>query len=146
MKASELRIGNLINYRDEGLNPNITPIFLGRDLMLQILDGRCNVDYTIEPIPLTEEWLVKFGFRKERRKWENGLGESDYFICPREWYVISFFERIESGSEFRQFRIYYWDKWHNNDKFLDCHQMANTLLYVHQLQNLYFALTGEELI
>lgn len=73
----------------------------------------------IEPIPLTEEWLFKFGFDKPA-----------YSIC---------------GD------IFHLTKWDKNP--LDwCVAMnknnaiiVEKLQYVHQLQNLYFALTGEEL-
>jgi hypothetical protein len=75
------------------------------------------------PISLTEEWLVKFGF--ELKKVSMG------------------------GREY--------EGWRNFSFHLDTNYIKNTLFYhwmggnieikhVHQLQNLYFALTNEELI
>jgi hypothetical protein len=73
---------------------------------------------SLKPIPLTEEWLLKFGF--ERRPWGliiNGLLFRDNIKNPCE--VLT----LEIGNGFR-----------------------TEVKYVHQLQNLYFSLTGEELI
>lgn len=70
------------------------------------------------PILLTEEWLFKFGFPKE----DGFLGEH------QSHYVID------------NFKI-----WRPFDKFLE-DQYRVEIKYVHQLQNLYFAITGKELI
>ena len=70
------------------------------------------------PITLTEEWLLKFGFEKD--------GE-DLILDTNLFLLVSY----------------------NDDEFV--HLKSNHLetitsvKYVHQLQNLYFALTGEEL-
>jgi hypothetical protein len=69
-----------------------------------------------EPIPLTEEWLLKLGFKNEHN--------------PIYFSIDGFY--IE----------------YKNDEFTtevgECSYLV--LEYVHQLQNLYFALTGEELV
>ena len=78
----------------------------------------------IEPIPLTEEWLIKFGFEKigyNFRKCEDhgyGLGITEFII------------------------------WFNTYKKTYSIKAINILVEiktVHRLQNLYFALTGKEL-
>ena len=99
MKASELRIGNLV-YKN-GIATEITA-----DTMLDILR------YTtpFEPIRLTEEWLLKFGFERNKDAWTSFI-KNDVIIAT--------------------------------DKFI--YMSRTKLKYVHQLQNLYFALTGEEL-
>jgi len=51
MKASELRIGNWVNYD-------------GRNCTIQEPTDLVDAD-EFEPIPLTEEWLLNFGFEKE---------------------------------------------------------------------------------
>jgi hypothetical protein len=111
MKANELRIGNLV------YNPNLKEV-----RTLDILDIRDYAEQRLikdfEPIPLTEEWLVKFRFVKEI---------DDLYLDLSSSFLI----------------------WFNDDEFL--HYKSNQLeticsiKYVHQLQNLYFALTGEEL-
>lgn len=86
-----------------------------------------------KPIPLTEKWLIKFGFKKKKlyndfwfelnvRKWHFITNDSQYYKNKNKWF-IGFEEKIGYDS-------------YNFVK--DC----NT---VHQLQNLYFALTGKEL-
>jgi hypothetical protein len=117
MKATELRIGNYIN---EPLNENKDPFVVWQ---IYHEEGNNKVNgYPItyfSPIPLTEEWLVKLGFNKTEYThiYDNG----DY--------------------SFRLDRLSLWD--YTGD---DGYCIAVKILHVHQLQNLYFALTGEELI
>jgi hypothetical protein len=109
MKASELRIGNIVRY---GANNRV----LDAELFLQLLKYTTPFD----PIPLTEEWKLKFGFKKT--EWDNFnsyrlmIGNNDYTI------VLYSDGNCEVGD------------------IITC-----KIEYVHQLQNLYFALTGEEL-
>lgn len=78
----------------------------------------------IQPIPLTEEWLVKFGFEKPAETWYlNGFGV---------WQTLC---GNKDGTEFIGFFYELRDR-----GIVDKH-----IEHVHQLQNLYFALTGEEL-
>lgn len=116
MQTNELRIGNLI-YWDipekkevvhevvgiRNQTPQTTPISLGESIN----------DY--QPIPLTEEWLLRFGFSKEH----SSVRENEYWSNGATLGLIKI-----SG-------FYYHD-------FI-------AVTSVHQLQNLYFALTGEEL-
>jgi hypothetical protein len=66
-----------------------------------------------KPIPLTEEWLLRFGFEKKYKNYE--MGDFMFFkgSCSRISYKLSL--------------------------------IGINIKHVHQLQNLYFALTGEEL-
>jgi len=81
-------------------------------------------------IQLTEEWLLKFGFEKD-----NDFGN---------WH-LSAYEIFSSGN--RDFvaatkeDFVYWYN-HSSDDYYSSVIKINT---VHQLQNLYFALTGQEL-
>lgn len=77
--------------------------------------SRSNAPIPYSPIPLTEEWLVKLGFEKE---------PDHFFIC---W--------GKNGVEL----IDYED---GDYEFNHCSTLIKS---VHQLQNLYFVLTGEEL-
>ena len=104
MEAKELRIGNYL-------------IHDGYFIKSYSVDGFINVIKNIdnyEPIPLTEEWLVKFGFNKLE-----GWDDMYYFQIGD----FQIYEYNVSGYEFDDFGI----------------------KHVHQLQNLYFALTNEEL-
>ena len=63
MKATELRIGNLVQDRHSEECGMIDIV------VLVIIDTMENHSY--EPIPLTEEWLIKFGFIRQggRKMW-----------------------------------------------------------------------------
>jgi hypothetical protein len=120
MKASELRIGNLINRKDlfDGHLRIETVIKLGQKI---ITSGPTKVicEYNdILPITLTEEWLVKFGLEK--------VIDCEY----RKGNLIFQLTKYESGNLVTIFL--------NGN-------LINIIEYVHQLQNLYFALTNEEL-
>jgi hypothetical protein len=108
MKASELRIGNWVKSPLYGVEYEIEFIYESPTIK------------EIEPIPLTEEWLLKFRFEK-------------YY----EYYVNSHLEISEMKSK-KGYDAYCTD--------MDFSIFMTEVKYVHQLQNLYFALTGEELI
>lgn len=73
-------------------------------------------EFFFKPIPITEEWLLKLGFT-----------QSPAF---KNLYFIGTFLNITLGNKI-MFEI--------ND------QIISEIKYVHQLQNLYFALTQKEL-
>ena len=99
MKASELRIGNSIMQDDD---------FVFVTWWRLELMEKNKLEY--KPIPLTEEWLFKFGFEKA----------------------------YETCYQYKDFIL--------NDKFIMMDiDITIQLKYVHQLQNLYHALTDEEL-
>ena len=125
MKATELRIGNYVFNDYLFKNKEINGIFDQEIWLCEIgeyeFDQRSNID-CIEPIPLTEEWLLKFGF--ELYDWKlNGKH------AKKEWVKGMFV--IEANKNNTDFRF------KSPLKFID---------HVHQLQNLYHALTGEELV
>jgi hypothetical protein len=121
MESKELRVGNLVyeSKRSKILRKKIgVEICEIKSLDIHHLESFPESE-NFEPIPLTEEWLFKFGFEKN----ENGLfklfNESEVPILLNEdldgWTC--------DGINFS----------------------VNGTQYVHQLQNLYFALTGKEL-
>lgn len=75
-------------------------------------------DYS--PIPLTEEWLVKLGFA------EHEFNKKDFYYGN---YSVTTF----TGFKF----------WIVDSVDAPCYV---EIKYVHSLQNLYFALTGEDLV
>lgn len=120
MQPNELRIGNLLKYQGE--NWCISSIFQNGTLELVRFKiyKIANVS-EIEPISLTEEWLLMF---KEIEKKADGLF---IFKLPFDYEI-----RIIEGKKGYTF----WTQ--------------NTLLFlgtdsVHKLQNLFFALKSEEL-
>jgi len=75
-----------------------------------------------EPIPLNTKWLEKFGFKKSK--------VSSQF--DKEKLTIQVSNELERHKKGRV----YFNSWAI---------LEESIKYVHQLQNLYFALTGEEL-
>jgi hypothetical protein len=117
MKASELRIGNCVNVL--GANQQVIDIMCDG---ASTIFNECIPYDDIEPIPLTKEWLLKLGFKK--MEWNR----------PTSYY-------LDFG---------FCDIFYNYEGIVEMH-VADVEIYlhhikhVHQLQNLYFALTGEEL-
>ena len=110
MEAKELRIGNWVYNATIKKEMQVYPMMIAQ---LSMVEGESN----IEPIPLTEEWLLRFGFEKNGEEW---------FIHENNFELV-----FDEGKYF-----YTWDyNW--------CTSFG--IKYIHQLQNLYFALTGEEL-
>ena len=106
MKPNELRIGNLVY--DSTMNTTVVESIIPEH-------GRVR-----HPIPLTEKWLVRFGF--------DSLGKFGYGIGQ---FRLEFSKNLakDHGVEF----VFWIDR------------SIIPIKSVHQLQNLYFALTGEEL-
>jgi hypothetical protein len=124
MIASELRIGNLVNY-EAGWGGLYEHEFN--------IDDFDNIDQ-INPILLTEEWILKFdGFFKDEEYLSIGRYDYKYCFKYRDW------------ANNWAFYIEYTDSGNSNDDGVK-YPIAFDIKYVHQLQNLYFALTGEELI
>lgn len=122
--AKEFRIGNYILY-DKGYI-EATATLLTAGMLMQLASGK---DESITPIPLTEEWLLKFGFEV---KPDNPKQKPQYngdFLFDMCGYQFSNSEKGQDGG------VYSWDL-----------NRGDTIIkHVHQLQNLYFALTGQEL-
>lgn len=124
MKASELRLGNLVWCFDKQVAEIST---IGYDgCWANLLDPEAmqstsqDVDMNyIQPIPLTKEWLTQFGFSN------NGYGEfvKGRYMIDCEYTDKGLFEFCILGKALPDMEVE----------------------YVHQLQNLYFALTGKEL-
>ena len=139
MKVRELRIGNYISgiyingdcseYDSYEENEELCKVvgidsvgFSEYNIWVDGLEksGIENYD-SFEPIPITEEWLLKFGFE---------------------------FNVLTNRSELDDWRFDI-TKPANYDGFLLCEgstAITDRIKYVHQLQNLYFAFTGEELV
>lgn len=126
MKASELRIGNWIDIQRLTSTPHEFIQVTGRAIgqIAALTDGECINWY---PVPLTEKWMLKFGFIADYP------GSSRYRKKPLEIDLKPSFGypvRVYCGQE-------EWGWGHS--------ELDTEMKYVHQLQNLYFALTGEEL-
>ena len=126
MKASELRIGNLVNIFLNDVDYDTIQIKI--DDLYYILQK----NGVYEPILLTEEWLDKFGFENVDK------GDNDYIVYAgpnHDYYLQMDVRKGDNG----------WAILDNTVNELVAFAMVD-IMWVHQLQNLYFALTGEELI
>jgi len=120
MKANELRIGNLVQFSED------STFFVVKSVEEKWLELQNEEETSwisseeIEPVPLTEEWLLKFGFKKT--EWDNS--NSYLFVTPEYDYSIVVYSNgyLEMGG-----------------------MVIRKIDYVHQLQNFIFTLTGEEL-
>ncbi len=113
--AKELRIGNLIDY----LGPTIVNAGIIQEIEKDGVENYAN------PIPLTEEWLVKVGFVKSMDENKN-----EYYIELHKCIGL-----LQIG--YSNGRMYVSI---NSDEV----ELPN-IKHAHQVQNLYVALTGEEL-
>jgi hypothetical protein len=107
MKASELRIGNYV---------------LRTDGSLALIETGSDITSFWNPVVLTEEWLLKLGFKDDEPHSFINLDEHGVMSIQFDQYrkIISLFS---AGA----------------------HYYLPEIKYVHQLQNLYYSLTGTEL-
>lgn len=134
MKANELRLENLVESLESVLT--VDTITSGSSVDLRTAEGKIyNTPLELcKPIPLTEEWLLKFGFEKIEAKTDRILYR---FNSTYNESLINFEMHLFNNGGVSIFDI------NNNTGFGN---RLTTMNYVHQLQNLYFALTNEELI
>tara|TARA_R110000851_G_scaffold283479_1_gene437050 strand:- start:610 stop:981 length:372 start_codon:yes stop_codon:yes gene_type:complete len=116
MKATELRIGNWYQVMTIGGYWHNRTMTVEN---LQSIDG-CSIDVA-KPIPLTEEWLERFGFEIKKGAW----GTSAEIRVGRVRYVLYQNRNVWSINPTDGFRV--------------------DFKYIHTVQNHYFALTGQEL-
>ena len=121
MKANELRIGNLIEYLvyDTQATPQEEWVENYVDIQdLKWLNEQEDDKY-YRPMKITEHILKRFGFESDGPGWY-WLNEENRFTTVGFAYGMD-----DNIFEFEGFEI--------------------TMQYVHQLQNMYLALTGQEL-
>jgi len=142
MNANELRLGNLVIIKNNNLpevNNRISTVlgiqqreekdFPDSDSVICFNCDGSWVNYYqlneyIKPIPLTEEWLLKLGF--DKLYYHSVYSQPNANIFSKRGYFIKHYKRMD---------VEYY-------RFV---REDVTIKYVHQLQNLYFALTGDEL-
>lgn len=121
IQANELRIGNLVETPDgfQGITEIQTEFFYTKDFKSSWAE--------LKPIPLTEEWLERFGFEREEGRWT--------------WKKNIYNEETTLPTSLQL--------WSGNDFISVCRAGIGAMHcpceYVHQLQNLYYSLTGTEL-
>ena len=123
MTANELRIGNYIFDALDGLC--IVRGLTRRGIWIRGGSGPATED-AFKPIKLNQEWIEKFGF-----KYHDGFRDSFYNEA-----IEIYGDPFEKGYQVEAMFGNHWPPELNRKLVIE---------YVHQLQNLYFALTGTEL-
>ena len=117
IQANELRVGNLVTINETALHfdgAGKDETFCISEIKEEVVKFKgfhtSELYSGIEPIPLTEEWLLKFGFKPFCNDWSK---KALIIHTRKRGFVIK--------------------------------RSIPIIKSVHQLQNLYFALTGTEL-
>ncbi len=127
MKTKELRIGNFVKSTFDDLICEILDIYAhqGADVYCSHKYGQdlLDVKYGIEPILLTEEFFLKNGFEKDPMitQYSKKIDE----------FLISYIDGVNGcllSIQGEKSQYYKYD-----------------IKYIHELQNAYYCLTGEEL-
>ena len=115
LSATELRIGNLVTDKWSVGKYPFKIVSIGKTICHYFGHQKFSAKYEdLEPIPLTEEWLLRLGFEST----------NTYYFSKCNLHL---------QGDIRGFHLVI--------SRID----GIKVKYVHQLQNLYFALTGEEL-
>lgn len=143
MKASELRIGNYIISGNNGVfDPKMS---IGKVLEIgneerEFEQIYCECEESFDwffkdnyfGIPLTDEWFEKFGFYRDGEFWSRDIADYKYCFRYRDWAGNwAFYQEFTDSSDKRDDGVKY--------------PVSFDIKYVHQLQNLWFALLFEEL-
>ncbi|RKT01095.1 hypothetical protein [Chryseobacterium defluvii] len=133
MNAKELRIGN---YTRDKLNKTTYEIN-ARSLLYLVECEELQKEFSIEPIPISEEWLLNTGFDRINIPYIDSDEFENYQLYQKHdlifMHLNSVVYLVHIGPAYDEsVQIYIV-----GDKY--------GLKYVHQLQNIYFDLIGEEL-
>ena len=122
MDVRELRIGNWVIFNVDGT-----------EIQYYLEYPHIGTLDQLSPIPLTEEWLERFGF--EKSAW---LDSVEYLKEVNSFFIKCFFHEGRRKPEYALFG-------NGGDDYEGEMRLGDDQMYVHKLQNLYYALTGEEL-
>ena len=141
LKCTDLRIGNWVKVNDPIFGVNAYKVATIRDNGIITLSDNisCSVN-NIEPIELTEELLVNIGFEKielvEKKLYmyykevriNNYSYLLDFRVMPKDECIVLYVMKL-GDDEVDYSTIFYNDN----------------IKYLHQLQNTYYLLTGQEM-
>lgn len=122
INEKELRIGSIVKFNESTNDREEGEV--GKFKLSDFYSiSEAGMDFdNIDPIPLTEEILLKCGFKKSKEGyWDNGVIEVGYTTSD-EYFQYEYLTGVGTSMT----------------------EMVN-VKYLHQLQNLYFCLTGKEL-
>ena len=128
LNAKDFRIGNMIaDYECEPYYFDIESISLVEGVWVSYRNGsfHSTID-NLEPIEITEDWLECFGFENIRKNGSNYFTKDSDTFTQMRLAIINDICHISVGNDNEGTAI-------------------AAIRYVHELQNLFFSLTGEEL-
>lgn len=120
MNKEELRIGNLVYDTKGGINTVCVETFV-------------KFSPQIKPIELNENWLEKFGLIKKYLENQFEEGGFDLNKDGSRWYYW-----VDKG-------VFNLEIQTNGEIWFEIYSCYKQIKYIHELQNLYFSLTGTEL-
>lgn len=124
MEAKDLRIGNYFEVYEKRIEQV-------SELRLTSIQNYINEYFEVDckPIPLTEEWLIKFGFIEYKQTLNFKIKANKYWTNNelKQGYLKLKFTKANN------IRV---ENFGNKSLYFD---------YVHQVQNFFFALTNKEL-
>ena len=121
MDAKTLRLGNIVRSKTNGIG-KVEQV--GSSINSNYVEGR-SIDgnyweNSFLPVEITPKWLIDFGFTPKTKL----SGHNGFYLDG--WYLIKekdIYQFIPAGSS----------------------QIMKEIKYLHELQNLFFAITGREL-
>jgi len=122
LDSHEIRLGN--TYKIEMGDGTYKSDLINLEDLRNLLDDELDDFY--QAMEISEAWLLKLGFKYNERY--------NNFIIKAKGFYNSVGYNYEDG-----------DWYYNNDSSNAGCYYITSIKYVHQLENLYFALTGEEL-
>lgn len=125
---SQYRLGNIVNSK--GSLCQIASIAKDKSIAIHI-DKKDKKSHNFSPQPLSSSILLEFGFKRDDHGWG-----SEYYLLRNEYEVYFSVEHWKDHNQDSAWNNYWYIK--QTIKPFD-------LKFVHQLQNIYFALTGQEL-
>lgn len=134
MKAEELMIGNYVWFTDRQGNKEVTKI---KPMQLYYLaSGKFDTTLKtkVEPIELTEEWLAKFGF--------NQISNTNIYVKKMHQIAAKELKSLAVYIDENDYTVALVDYYTGIEKTELLHKNYK---YVHDLQILFFSLTGNHL-
>lgn len=122
IKVTDIRIGNWVNGNYNGFSKDVQIYAISHTYIQHSTENDLPIA-NFKPIELTEEWLKKFGF------------EYDYDQESKSWSLMTSCEKFD----------YLFEISNKYQEYFQPDFLRIDIKYVHQLQNLYYALTGTEL-
>lgn len=144
MKANELRIGNYVYSQKCNKPETVCTVtgYLANDVWFKyeykdmwfgnpaVNEMPCSISKLL-PIPITKEWLVRLGFEELTSEYVIEINDEN------ELRLGYWTEEDEPNYKGENEWCYVWD---NCEKYV-----LRMPKYIHEVQNLYFVLTGKEL-